>query len=336
MRSWIAGGVAALLGAAAAHAATSSATMTLNFENVAAGNVSLAYTTDLHGPIPLWGFDRVSQVPVYAVRVGNSQVLGVRSSDTCTRVHVGLGTACADGAALLHSFRLVGTTSPATVILFDRGGNFGPGANGLSVSATGANGARTISFAAGSTGLAEDAVAEAVVVFGPGGGFVDDFVFDSIPCDHDEPPPPPPPPTASGDDWFTGGGWIYGTPTGAKATFGVGGGFKNGALWGHLNWIDHGLGMHAHWTEITEYHVVNDVRRHMEGTCVIDGQPGTFVLEIEDNGEPGRADWISLSLSNGYRAAGLLDGGGNLQLHKSSTKTTTTKPGGKTRKRRVR
>jgi hypothetical protein len=33
-----------------------------------------------------------------------------------------------------------------------------------------------------------------------------------------------------GCDFVTGGGWITGTPSGAKANFGVGGGFKNGAI----------------------------------------------------------------------------------------------------------
>src|SRR5262245_3146638 len=36
-------------------------------------------------------------------------------------------------------------------------------------------------------------------------------------------------------DFVTGGGWITGTPSGARANFGVAGGIKDGTFWGHLN-----------------------------------------------------------------------------------------------------
>ena len=326
---------AAVLGGLAAWTTTpvSAATsMTLNFENVATGAASLAYTTDNMGPIPVWGYSAVQQVPTFVASVGGSKVLGLQSADAYRRIHVGLDTATTDGAAWLHSFRLVGTTAPVKVLLFDPGGNYGPGSNGLAIAATGASGSQTITVAAGSTGLFDDRVAEFVVVFGNGAGYVDDFVFESAPCGEEEPPPPPPPPTADGDDWFTGGGWIYGTPSGAKATFGVGGGFKKQGLWGHLNYIDHGTGMHVHWDTITAYKKLDGTRRRVEGTCTIDGTSGfTYVLEVEDNGEPGRQDALDLKLSNGYAAAGTLDGGGNIQLHKA-----LTSKGGKQRKARVR
>src|SRR5207237_6347027 len=54
-------------------------------------------------------------------------------------------------------------------------------------------------------------------------------------------------------DFVTGGGWIIGTPSGAKANFGVAGGRKNGELWGHLNYIDHDNGMHVKATAVTGY-----------------------------------------------------------------------------------
>ena len=47
-------------------------------------------------------------------------------------------------------------------------------------------------------------------------------------------------PVCPGGDFVTGGGWITGTPSGERGTFGVAGGIKNGALWGHLTYIDHG------------------------------------------------------------------------------------------------
>ena len=43
----------------------------------------------------------------------------------------------------------------------------------------------------------------------------------------------PPPPGECGK--LTGGGWIVGTPSGAKGTFAVSGGIRFGQFWGHLN-----------------------------------------------------------------------------------------------------
>ena len=68
-------------------------------------------------------------------------------------------------------------------------------------------------------------------------------------------------------------------------------------------------------TGVTEYVVVDAVTRHIEGTAEIDGQGGfTYQVDVSDNGEPGRNDTFSLTLSNGYRASGRLEGG-NIQLH---------------------
>src|SRR5437762_7826509 len=54
-------------------------------------------------------------------------------------------------------------------------------------------------------------------------------------------------------DFLTGGGFIV-RDSGAKANFGVGGGCKHGSpTWGHLEYIDHGMGLDVHWTSITAY-----------------------------------------------------------------------------------
>jgi hypothetical protein len=126
--------------------------------------------------------------------------------------------------------------------------------------------------------------------------------------------PPPPPPTCP--DFVTGGGWIVGTPSGARANFGVGGGMKNGALWGHLSYVDHGAGgPKVKGTGVTRYVVLDPTSRRIEGTAEINGQPGfTYQVDLSDEGEPGRADRFVLHLSNGYAAFGEL-AGGNLQLH---------------------
>ncbi len=123
-------------------------------------------------------------------------------------------------------------------------------------------------------------------------------------------------------DFTTGGGWITGTPSGAKANFGVAGGVKEGAFWGHLNYIDHGTCMHVKHTAVTGYAVdPNDEDcRIIDYTVTIDGQPGTARVRVCDKGEPGRNDIFEIQLSNGYFAGGDLGGahpgGGNIQLHK--------------------
>ena len=122
-------------------------------------------------------------------------------------------------------------------------------------------------------------------------------------------------------DFMTGGGWITGTTSGAKANFGVAGGMKDGALWGHLNYVDHGTGMHVKATTVTGYAVdPNDANcRIIDYDVTIDDQPGTARVRACDKGEPGRDDIFEIQLSNGYSASGDLGGsrpgGGNIQLH---------------------
>lgn len=123
-------------------------------------------------------------------------------------------------------------------------------------------------------------------------------------------------PTPTGNDYVTGGGWITGTPSGAKGTFNVAGGVENSAFWGHLNFKDHGTGMKVKGTSVTAYQLgATPSSRRISGTAEIDGAAGfTYVVDVTDNGEPGQEDTFSLSLSNGYQASGTL-GGGNIQLH---------------------
>jgi hypothetical protein len=115
-----------------------------------------------------------------------------------------------------------------------------------------------------------------------------------------------------GHDFVTGGGWI--APSGAKDTLGVAGGIKNGALWGHLTYIDHSSGLKVKGTGVTAYVVVDATTRRIDGTAEINGQSGTYQVYVADNGEPGRNDTFDIRLSTGYTAKGYL-GGGNIQLH---------------------
>jgi hypothetical protein len=135
-----------------------------------------------------------------------------------------------------------------------------------------------------------------------------------ITCQPAPPPPSPPPPGCPGSDFVTGGGWI--TPSGARANFGVAGGMKQGQLWGHLTYIDHGPdGPQVKGTGVTAYQVVDAATRHIEGTAEVNGQDGfTYKVDVADNGEPGQNDTFTIALSNGYSATGTL-AGGNIQLH---------------------
>lgn len=147
-----------------------------------------------------------------------------------------------------------------------------------------------------------------------------------IVCGGAQPPPPPQPPAGEADcDKLTGGGWITGTPSGAKGNFGVAGGIRDGAFWGHLNYVDHGNNMHVKHTAVTGYSVDpgDPDCRIITYNVTIDGMPGTATVRACDKGEPGRDDIFEITLSNGYRAAGDLGGsrpgGGNIQLHKCPT-----------------
>ena len=117
-------------------------------------------------------------------------------------------------------------------------------------------------------------------------------------------------------DFVTGGGWITGTPSGARGNFGVGGGIKHGAFWGHLTYIDHGAnGPKVKGTGVTGYEVTGPFSRRISGTAEVDGIGGlTYTVDVTDNGEPGRDDTFLIELSNGYRVEGTLRGG-NIQLH---------------------
>ena len=117
-------------------------------------------------------------------------------------------------------------------------------------------------------------------------------------------------------DFITGGGWIRQPPSsGSRANFGVAGGLKNGGLWGHLTYLDHGAKLKVKGTSITEYTAIGPTSRRIEGTAEVNGQPGfTFTVDVADNGEPGDQDTFMLTLSDGYTAGGFLVGG-NIQLH---------------------
>ncbi len=162
-------------------------------------------------------------------------------------------------------------------------------------------------------------------------------------------------------DFLTGGGWIV--YHGAKGTFGVGGGCKHGSgingvpYWGHLEYIDHGIGLNVHATEITAYifedtGVDFDSNGHPVGRRIICGTARTnmwgdssFAVRAQDNGEPGVNDNFDIKVTSldgstvHYNTSDECHwhflgsyapctagngGGGNIQLHKPNPSTTGT------------
>lgn len=139
----------------------------------------------------------------------------------------------------------------------------------------------------------------------------------------------PPPVLCERKDFVTGGGWI-GDGSKARSTFGVAGGIKHGALWGHLTYEDHSRnGLDVKSSEVTAYSALDATTRRIEGTAKVNGRSGyTYQVDVSDKGEPGRNDTFSIRVSNGYRASGSL-AGGNIQLHRGSNGVCDEKGGGK-------
>jgi hypothetical protein len=145
-------------------------------------------------------------------------------------------------------------------------------------------------------------------------------------------------------DFVTGGGFIVGSGSpasslaaGAKANFAVGGGVKNGAFWGHLEYNDHSTNppMRVHGTEVTGYFFGPDpdTDRVITGTARINGTDGfTYSIQVTDGGEAGRGvDRFSIELRDATDAeiyeAGFTYGdgpiaGGNIQLHRGNPSNT--------------
>ena len=126
------------------------------------------------------------------------------------------------------------------------------------------------------------------------------------------------PPAPECHDFVTGGGFIA-VASGGRANFGFNAGIKPNATGadGHLNYIDHTTGMHVKSINVASYTQTGATSRRFQGDAEVNGQAGfTYVVDVADNGEPGRhTDTFSISLSSGYSAGGPLEGG-NIQLHK--------------------
>jgi hypothetical protein len=146
-------------------------------------------------------------------------------------------------------------------------------------------------------------------------------------------------------DFTTGGGFIVPTASGAKGTFGVGGGCKNGSgtgnplipYWGHLEYHDHGDGTNVHGIKITGY--LPDMVLHPDPYARLicgTGRMGTrdvdFVVRTKDGGQPSankdEFDIIVTALGGGTVLYTTWFGtphtivGGDIQLHKPNKSNT--------------
>jgi hypothetical protein len=137
-------------------------------------------------------------------------------------------------------------------------------------------------------------------------------------------------------DFTTSGGFVL-TDAGKEANFGVHGGCKNGAFWGHVNYVDHATGYHVDSVAIYGYLTpfqgsnIREICGAATTNNPADPQPVLFRIRLVDNGEPGTADQFGISLSNGYMVTTRLlnrgvHGGGNIQLHDPNPSTVGPNP----------
>ena len=162
-------------------------------------------------------------------------------------------------------------------------------------------------------------------------------------------------------DFLTGGGFIF--FNGSRAHFGVGGGCKDSSpTFGHLGYVDHGMGLNVHWTSIMGYLDLGgdgvDDHGHPTGSRRVCGTATTnlfgdvdFAVTVRDAGEPGINDQFDIRLRQ--PGSGLIvydtgtecpgsghflgspvpcapgtNGGGNIQLHKPNPSMRTGAFGG--------
>jgi hypothetical protein len=145
-------------------------------------------------------------------------------------------------------------------------------------------------------------------------------------------------------DFITGGGFVF-KDNGERANFGAHGGCKNGAFWGHVNYVDHDpvpfagtkSPYHVDSTEITGY-LMDPAFPNARDICGFArtnaDETVRFRVRMEDNGEGSNAtapDRFGIRLSNGYLVTtrplgGGGPGGGNVQLHKPNPSTTGPNP----------
>jgi hypothetical protein len=106
---------------------------------------------------------------------------------------------------------------------------------------------------------------------------------------------------------------LRGSAAGGRANFGFNAQFSAGLLSGHLTYIDHGSKEDVKSTSIDSFTVTGS-KASFSGRAKVNGVPGIgFFVEVEDFGEPGRADTFRIVVQDGYAAGGVLLRG-NIQV----------------------
>jgi hypothetical protein len=95
-------------------------------------------------------------------------------------------------------------------------------------------------------------------------------------------------------------------------------GFKGGtdqdaSLRGQVLYNDEGIELRMKSTSITAYLEKGLHSRRIQGTAEINGQDGTYQLDVSD--DESASDSFAIRLSNGYSATGQLKGG-HIEIHK--------------------
>lgn len=109
---------------------------------------------------------------------------------------------------------------------------------------------------------------------------------------------------------------LRGSAAGGRANLGFNAQFSTGLLSGHLTYIDHGSKKDVKSTSIDSFTVTGN-KASFSGRAKVNGVPGIgFFVEVEDLGEPGRADTFRIVLQDGYAAGGVLLRG-NIQVSSS-------------------
>jgi Beta-propeller repeat len=112
---------------------------------------------------------------------------------------------------------------------------------------------------------------------------------------------------------ITGGGSI--SVAGDIGTFGftVQRTTANAPIQGDLQYVNHATKAKVHSVAITSFSI-SDTTATFAGTCLSNGAPCTFTVNVTDNGEPGNADAFSISVSAASAEGGTLRSG-NIQIH---------------------
>jgi hypothetical protein len=90
---------------------------------------------------------------------------------------------------------------------------------------------------------------------------------------------------------------------------------KGGETTGQLEYKDKDSGIKLHSISITSLTLEDENKATFEGIAKVDGREYGFVVEVEDNGEPGKKDKFTITIPElDYMTGGKL-AKGNIQIH---------------------